>query len=166
MIAWAQRPLEERRLLNPAFCGQLIWRAARGHFSGDTGPLSFEQAFLVLPLVLNGELRRSLPRDTRTSMAVWLESEPLRRRWVAVGARLLVPFTRDALLFAGIHGFIALEGARVRAVEQGWTKVESKATSNSSDEVEECARRAEFVGKWMAQTGSAPTVFALLGVRP
>jgi hypothetical protein len=39
-------------------------------------------------------------------------------------------------------------------------------TNQASDEVRECAKRAEFVGKWLAQTGSAPTVLALLGVRP
>lgn len=166
MTVWALRPLEERRLLNPAFCAQLIWRAARGHSSSNIGPLAFEQAFLILPLVLHGELRASLPRDTRTSMAVWLETAPVARRWIAAGARLLVPFTKEALLFGGVHGFITFDRINVRAVERAWGRAESRAVSQSTDEVKDCVKRAEFVGKWMASTGSAPTVLALLGVRP
>ena len=166
MIPWGQRTLEERRLLNPAFCAQLVWRAARGYASTGSAALSLEETFLVLPVVLHGEIRKSLPRDTRTSLAVWLETEPLARRWITAGARRLVPFTKEALLFGGVHGFIDLAGAQVRAIESKWTRLETRTTNQSSDEVKECAKRAEFVGKWLAQTGSAPTVLALMGVRP
>jgi hypothetical protein len=166
VIPWAQRTLEERRLLNPAFGAQLIWRSARGYASVNEGALSLEESFLVLPMVLHGEIRQSLPRDTRTSMAVWLETEALARRWIAAGARRLVPFTKEALLFGGVHGFIAIEGSQVRATEQGWTKIEARLLKQTTDEVRECVKRAEFLGKWLAQTGSAPTVLALLGVRP
>lgn len=166
MIPWAQRTVEERRLLNPAFCAQLLWRSARGYSGANDDLLSLEESFLVLPMVLHGEIRQSLPRDTRTSMAVWLETEALARRWIAAGARRLVPFTKEALLFGGVHGFLAIEGSRVRATEQRWAKLEASSVKQASDEVKECIRRAEFVGKWLAQTGSAPTVLALLGVRP
>lgn len=166
MIPWSQRTLEERRLLNPAFCAQLVWRAARGHVSSGNTALSLEEAFLVLPMVLHGEIRQSLPRDTRTSLAVWLESEPLARRWIAAGARRLVPFTKEALLFGGVHGFLEFVGPQVRAVDARWTQHETRLTNLASDEVRECAKRAEFVGKWLAQAGSAPTVLAILGVRP
>lgn len=166
MIPWSQRTLEERRLLNPAFCAQLVWRAARGHVGVGNSALSLEEAFLVLPMVLHGEIRQSLPRDTRTSLAVWLETKPLARRWITAGARRLVPFTKEALMFGGMHGYIELVGSQVRAVEAQWAKLEMRLTNQASDEVRECAKRAEFVGKWLAQTGSAPTVLALLGVRP
>jgi hypothetical protein len=166
MIPWSQRTLEERRLLNPAFCAQLVWRAARGHINAGNTPLSLEEVFLVPPMVLHGEIRKSLPRDTRTSLAVWLETEPLARRWITAGARRLVPFTKEALLFGGVHGFIEFAGSQVRAVESQWAKAEARLTNAASDEVRDCAKRAEFVGKWFAQTGSAPTVLALLGVRP
>lgn len=166
MIPWTQRTLEERRLLNPAFCAHLVWRAARGHASAGPCPLGLEESFLVLPMVLHGEIRESLPRDTRTSLAVWMESEPFVRRWITAGARRLVPFTKEALLFGGVHGFIELAGAKVHAVERQWARLEARVTSQATREVKDCAKRAEFVGKWMAQTGSAATVLALLGVQP
>jgi hypothetical protein len=143
-----------------------VWCAARGHVSAGNTALSLEEAFLVLPMVLHGEIRQSLPRDTRTSLPVWLETEPLARRWIAAGARRLVPFTKEALLFGGVHGFIELAGPQVRAVEARWAKAEARFTNHASDEVRDCVKRAEFIGRWLAQTGSAPTVLALLGVRP
>lgn len=166
MTPWAHRTLEERRLLNPAFCAHLVWRAARGHASAGANALAMEEAFLVLPMVLHGEIRESLPRDTRTSLAVWIETEPLAKRWITAGARRLVPFTKEALLFGGMHGFIEFAGTKVHAIERQWSRLEARITSQASDEVKECAKRAEFVGKWMAQTGSAATVMALLGVQP
>jgi hypothetical protein len=166
MMPWSQRTLEERRLLNPAFCAQLIWRAARGHSSRNNALLALEEAFLVLPLVLHGEIRQSLPHNTRTSMPVWLESEPLRRRWIAAGARMLVSNTREALLFGGLRRFIEFDGSAIRAHDQTSPTGEARTLKLTTDEVRDCAKRAEFIGKWMSHTGSAPTVLALLGVRP
>jgi hypothetical protein len=80
-------------------------------------------------------------------------------------ARLLVPFTKDALTFGGVHRLIRFETGRLRA-EATWRRAVDRALSNSSDEVKACTKRAAFVGKWFAQTGSNATVLAVIGVRP
>ena len=165
MTQWAVRTLEERRLLNPAFCAQLLWRAARGHASVSDQPLALEESFLVLPFVLPAQVREALPRDTRTSLPIWLENEPLARGQIVTRARALVPFTREALLFAGTRNVLTIQAAKIYA-DPRWAKTESKSLNNASDEVRECAKRAEFVGKWFALAGTAPTVLAFLGARP
>jgi hypothetical protein len=165
LIPWKERTLEERRLLNPAFSAQLIWRAARGHAVSGQPPLSFEVAFLVLPIVLHGEIREALPRNTRTSLAVWLDLQPLAKSSIAAGAQRLVPFTKEALHFGGKHGFLRLEGAHVIPSEQ-WSQREKQVANRATYEVKDCVKRAEFLGKWFAQTGSAATVLALLSLRP
>ncbi len=165
MTSWLQRSHEERVLLNPGFCANIIWHAARGYTDERGGALSFEESFLVLPFVLHRETRKALPRSSRTSLAVWLNENPLARSRVATRARLLVPFTKEALTFGGIHGFIRLEGGRLHS-EATWKKAVNRALKMSSDEVRSCVKRGNFLGKWFAQTGSAATVFALLGVRP
>jgi len=165
MSNWEQRSREERTLLNPGFCANLLWHAARGYSDGSFGELSFEESFLVLPLVLHRETREELPGSTRTSLAVWLDENPLARGRVASRARLLIPFTKEALIFGGMHGFIRLYGGKLHA-EVAWKKVVTLTLKQSSEEVRLCAKRATFVGKWLAQTGSAATVFALMGVRP
>jgi hypothetical protein len=79
MTAWGDRSHEERALLNPGFCANLLWHAARGYASDRDGALSFEESFLILPFVLHCETRETLPRSSRTSLAVWLTEYPLAR---------------------------------------------------------------------------------------
>lgn len=165
MTPWSQRSREERSLLNPAFCANLLWNAARGYAGVGRGSLSFEESFLVLPFVLHRETREALPRDTRTSLAVWLDENPLARGRIASRARLLVAFTKEAMTFGGVHGFIRLGEGRLQA-DEAWNRSVTRSLKESSKEVRACARRAEFIGKWFAVAGSAPTVLALIGVRP
>lgn len=165
MTLWEQRSREERDLLNPGFCANLLWHAAGGYSDGSRESLSFEESFLVLPFVLHRETREGLPRSTRTSLAVWLDEHPLARGRVASRARLLVPFTNEALTFGGVHGFIRLDGGVLHA-DMAWKKAVTRVLRGSSDEVRVCAKRAGFVGKWFAESGSAATVLSLMGVCP
>lgn len=165
MTPWAQRSREERALLNPAFCASLLWHAARGHADTGSDALSFDESFLILPFVLHRNTRDALPRDTRTSLAVWLNDTPLARGRIVSRSRLLVEFTKEGVMFGGVHGLVRLEEGRIYA-DMIWKRSVMRALKESSDEVRECARRAEFVGKWFALAGSAPTVLALMGVRP
>ena len=165
MISWVERTQEERSLLNPGFCANLLWHAARGYANEDDAVMSFEELFLVFPFVLHRGTRDALPRSTRTSLAVWLQENPLVRGRVANRAQVLVPFTKEALMFAGMHGLIRFESGKVYAEPAQGTTI-NRVLRQSSDEVKLCAKRAEFVGKWFAQAGSPATVLALLGVRP
>jgi len=165
MTRWSDRSREERALLNPGFCANLLWHAARGYTSEGHGPLSFEESFLVLPFVLHRETREALPRTGRTSLAVWLSENPLARGKVASRARVLVPFTKEALTFGGVHGLIRLDGGKLLAAAT-WQRAVNLTLMDSSEEVKSCAKRAGFIGKWFAQAGNAATVLALIGVRP
>ncbi len=165
MTLWEQRSREERDLLNPGFCANLLWHAAAGYSDGPGESLSFEESFLVLPFVLHRATREVLPRSTRTSLAVWLDEYPLARGRVVSRARLLVSFTKEALTFGGTHGLIRLDGGMLHA-DMGWKKAVTRVLGRSSDEVRVCAKRAGFVGKWFAESGSAATVLSLIGVSP
>lgn len=165
MTAWADRSHEERALLNPGFCAHLLWHAANGYASDGDSALSFEESFLVLPFVLHRETRETLPRSSRTSLAVWLAEYPIARGRVASRACLLVQFTKEALIFGGVHGLIRFDGGKLLAVATR-KRIVNHTLTESSDEVKSCAKRAAFIGKWFAQAGSAATVLALIGVRP
>ncbi len=143
----------------------ILWHAAHARQRDTDSALSFEEAFLILPFVLHRQTREDLPRTLRTSLAVWLDQYPLARGRLAGKATLLVPFTKEALLFAGVHAFIRIELNKLRADESRASDVAS-ILRDSSEEVKLCAKRAEFVGKWFAQAGNAATVLALIGVRP
>ena len=156
--------IEEQRLLNPAFCAYLIWRSAKELGAGSR-LLSLEEAFLTLPFVLPSVVRRELPTKLTTTLATWIDNRPLLRSHILVSARALRPFTREALLFAGVRGVLSIKGTTLRATGIK-SKVEAAVLNNSSDEVRDCGKRAEFVGKWFRNAGLPSTVFALLGARP
>ena len=164
MSQWTSRPAEERALLNPSFCSCLLWQASVGYGSVAHVPLPFDISFLVLPTVLHRETRESLPKVVRTSLAAWINDNPLARSHIADRARTLVPFTKEAMMYGGLHGLFVLRGGAI-AANLEWTKRIAADLKDSTDEVQFCAKRAEFVGKWLASSGSSGTVMAILGVR-
>ena len=165
MISWINRPAEERALLNPSFCSCLLWQASTGYENASDTPLPFDVAFLVLPMVLHCQTRESLPKTVKTSLAVWLDENPLSRSRVGDRARKLSPFTKDAMMFGGVHGLFKLNDGAITA-NRGWKKRIATDLKDSTDEVQTCVKRAEFLGKWFAAAGSPGTVMAILGVRP
>lgn len=165
MTAWTMRSSEERGLISPSFSALLLWHAAQGH-AGDAGvALPFEPTFLVLPMVLHQRTRDSLPLSVTTSLSVWLDEHPLARACIVDGSRKLVPFTKEALSFGGLHGFLLL-GKGLLEANFDWKKKVTTYLKTSTDEVRVCAKRAEFVGRWFSKAGDAATVMALIGVRP
>lgn len=165
MTPWRDRSIEERNLLNPGFCATLLWHAAQGYSSERNTPMAIELSFLVLPFVLHLETRESLPRNITTSLPTWLAEHPLVRTRLGERAAMLRAFTRDALIFGGLHGFLSLSQDGVRANTDVKKRVNA-ALRLTSDEVRECAKRAEFLGKWFEKAGGTETVMSLLGVRP
>jgi len=68
-------------------------------------------------------------------------------------------------MYGGIHGLFELRGGAI-AANLDWKKHIAADLKDSTDEVQSCAKRAEFVGKWLASSGSSGTVMAIFGVRP
>lgn len=164
MNEWMSRPQEERALLNPAFCAALLWHAALARKAAKR-QLAFEECFVILPLVLPASVREMLPGTTATPLTNWLNTNPLEQRRFVVRSRLLVPFTRTALLFGCTRGFFNLTKGAVIADEKWRSKVR-RFERESSVEVQACIQKAKMVSKWFLKTGDASTVLALLGVRP
>lgn len=165
-MEWEARTVEERNLLNPSFCAVLLWYAARGYANQSEGKgLPFEVVFLVLPMVLHRETRESLPKSSKTSVPVWLDLNPLAASHIADRSRALVPFTKEAMNFGGGYGMLGFRGRSLIGSAE-WKRKIAGTLSDCSDEVRECSKRAEFLGKWFAKTGNASTILALFGVRP
>jgi hypothetical protein len=78
---------------------------------------------------------------------------------------MLVQFTKEAMTFGGLHGLLEFQAGAIIA-NPAWKKPIAADLKNSTDEVRTCMKRAEFVGKWLASSGSTSTVMAILGVRP
>lgn len=172
MSLWTERPTELANLLNPAFTGALLRTALDGYVDELHAGMPFELAFLVLPLCLHPGTASRLPTDaSKTPLHAWLQREENRDVLVSFADRVLalVPYTREALVFAAQRGVLVFDDSgaiRVGAVK--WAKLTSYSNSyrNSGEEVKEAIRRAEFVGRWFALAGTTTTIFTLLGVQP
>jgi hypothetical protein len=165
MTIWLNRSREEKALLNPAFCSNLLWHAALGHFKEGNSGLSFEEAFLVLPIILHEKTRNHLPRTAQTSLAVWLAENQLQRSSIILRAKSLVKHTKEALMFGGRYGLLRIEQGVIYA-ETNKSRIIIKTLSKSSEEVRTCAKKAQFLGKWFDKAGNSSTVLAMIGVRP
>lgn len=157
--------MEERNLLNPGFCATLLWHAAQGYASERDMQLAVELSFVVLPFVLHLETRESLPRNISTSLPTWLAENPIVRTRLGERAAILRSFTREALIFGGAHGLLSLSRDGIRA-NAAMKKRVNAGLKTTSDEVRACAKRAEFLGRWLENAGATETVMVLLGVRP
>jgi hypothetical protein len=58
-LSWSDRPTEEARNLNPAFCGELISRAVSEYFRIRRQPFALALSFVVLPLALHKPTKRT-----------------------------------------------------------------------------------------------------------
>lgn len=165
MTPWTKRSIEERNLLNPGFCTMLLWYSARGYASERSNTMTIELSFLVLPFVLHKETRESLPSNIRTSLPTWIAEHPIVQARLGERAATLRAFTKESLICGGSHGLLSIahDGIRANADMKQRVNAALKATS---DEVRECARRAEFLGRWLEKAGGPETVMTLLGVRP
>src|SRR6266446_4843303 len=136
MSRWSERPIEEQRLLNPSFCSLLLWHSAHSHAEATRGrvEIALEESFLVLPMVLHRETRESLPARTTTSLAVWLGRHPLAPSTITDRARSLIPFTKEALRFAGVYGLLRFNQTLLQA-NPDWRGRMAVALEDASDEV-------------------------------
>jgi hypothetical protein len=170
MTAWQERTIEQRNLLNPAFCAIAVWHLARGYGTESTTlgaaatGLPLELAFVGCSVVLRGQTRDQLPRTISSSLATWVHDHPLERSAVAKGVAVLRASVREALIFGTQHGILSLDGRRIDASDAQTKKINAYLRA-SSDEVRECMRQAVFVGRWLCKAGAPPTVLALLGVQ-
>jgi len=168
MILWNERAHEERNLLNPAFCSILLWHAGEGSTENSNSPrasLSYIESFLVLPLILHQGTRDSLPSRTNSSLPVWVNDNPLVIANLPNRARALVSHTKEAIIFGGTGGLFRIEEGQLLTSAEQMSAIRT-IMRDTSVEVQQCMRKARFLGKWFTHTGSPETIFTLLGVRP
>jgi hypothetical protein len=162
---WNDRSPEEARLLNSSFLGLLVWSAAAGYLEVTGSGLPIELAFVALPVSLHSPTRKALPRTTRTSLAAWLEENTSFRVALLDRAKGLAPFVREGILFALTNNLLTLRENGELLTSARPNKL-NQYLSETTDEVRDCIKRAEFVGKWFAMAGTPVTVMALWGVIP
>lgn len=157
--------LENRRLLNPAFAGLVLIRAVNGFFRETKSGFPYIYSYLILPLVLHPETRERLPLAIVTRLPSWTERNSEITALLPRRVADLAPATREALFLAATTGLITL-GKSAELISAVTDKTLLNFEKNSvSGEVGTCLHKANFVGRWLATSGTSATVLTVLGVQ-
>lgn len=160
--SWAKRPPEAANLLNPAFCACLLYAFIDEYEMSSFKELEFPLLYLVLPLVLHKETRGTV--NSRVRFLVWAKSHPECIASFAKRASAFVDITNEAIefLLRSSSAFISDTGTiKVRK------NVALRSTKKYTDrEIRDCILKSRNIARWFARSGSAETIYAILGVRP
>lgn len=163
-LAWDNRPAEEARNLNPAFCAELIARTVAEYQKARKAPLSMATAFLVLPLTLHKPTRAALPGRANTAFASWVATNNPLLAELPGRVNRLRPVSREALLFSIRYGINALtDGGLVSGLRP--IKLAARPAPTTDDVNDACAAAA-LLGRWFGAQASESAVLQGFGVAP
>ena len=162
MKSWNARAHEVAYLLNPAFCGRILYIVVKTYGEKINRSFPFPLVYLILPLVLHEETRKYI--NSRTQMLLWVQRYPQLLIDFPKRARELIPITNESIEFL-------LQTGKVSLTPNGEIEVPASTRSLSKtkfadDEVSECIKKAEHIAKWFAAAGKVETIYIELGVRP
>lgn len=168
MRIWENRSAEEANLLNPIFMGLICYQTIQGYCKTAEKGAPYPLPFLIAPLVLYKRTRLSLPLRVSTPFVTWIlcpDGTQAKTKY-SVHAKSLVSTVKESLSFAIKHEFLSITPQGEFVPGENAVRDYSKTSSDFTEEVMDCFKRAGFCGRWIARAGKIETVMALLGVKP
>lgn len=161
---WRERAVEEANNLNPAFCGELIFRTASEYRGVRKAPLSFALSFLILPIALHKPTRDQLPGNASAAFAGWVAEHATFLAGFPDRVARLAPITREALLLLMQHRAISVENGNLAAGSKP-IRVSTVLPQTTGD-ADDARRAAALLGRWFARQRQPSLVMQTLGVTP
>lgn len=162
MKQWNERPKEIAYLLNPVFCGRIIYNTVREYETVSKRSFPFPLVYLILPLILHRSTRELI--SSRTQMLIWIQRNPHLLIDFPKRTKELVVITNEAIEFLFQTGFLTInENGEVETVK---TKKALSKTKFADDEMKECILKCSHIAKWFAGAGKTETIYISLGVTP
>ena len=162
MKSWSKRTKEVAFLLNPAFCGRVLYSTIKTYIEKTGSAFPFLLIYLVLPLILHKESRSKI--NSRTQLHLWIQQNPQLLIDFPKRARELVPITNEAIEFLLQTGMILL--STNGEIEISPTAIKLSKTKFTDTEISECLKKSEQIAKWFVTAGRVDTIYIELGVRP
>ena len=160
MKSWNNRATEIAFLLNPAFCGRIIYHSLTEYSKERGTDMPYPLVYLILPLVLHKKTRLNI--TSRTQMQIWIQKYPELVINFPERARDLIGITNEAIEFLLQTNCIKIND---KAELESKNKTMSK-TQFTDDEIQDCIKKSEHVGRWFARAGTIETIYSCWGVRP
>ena len=162
MKNWENRATEIAYLLNPAFCGRILYHAIKSYQEESKRPMPFPLVYLILPLVLHRKTRERI--KSVTQMQIWIQRNPEMLIGFADRAKNLVSITNEAVEFLIQSGIITLTNNAELELAQLVKSINSSKYTN--DEIKDCINKSSSVAKWFAKSGTVETIYVSWGVKP
>ena len=163
-VPWAQRPVEEARIFNPAFCGELIGRTVCEYHRPRQAGLGVAIAFVVLPLTLHRPTRDALPRLASKTFVGWVAEHEALLAELPGRCRYLRPVSREALMFAVRHQLLTIDGDGLVPGKEP-VRLRHQLVA-STDEADAIRRAAGLLGRWFSRQNSQTSILQGMGVTP
>ncbi len=162
MNSWNERIHEVAYLLNPAFCGRLLYSTINTYCIKTQHGFPFPLVYLVLPLVLHKETREKINSQKR--LHVWAQQYPHLLLDFPQRASELIPITNEAIeLLLQTGELILTSNAEFDISITG----NNLTTNKYADaEIKDCLRKCEHIARWFAGAGKVENTYIALGVRP
>ena len=163
MKEWSARSSEVKYLLNPAFCGRIIYASIVEYEKACSYAMPFPLIYLILPIILHKYTRERIILGSEMDLIRWVQSNNDILISFPTRARGLVETTDEAV------GFLLCAGL-IEITEDGCMKsVKGRHISNTEytdKEIRDCLSKAKCVSSWFANFSSIDNIFSCLGVRP
>ena len=159
MEKWNKRPDEIKYLLNPAFCGLLIYTTIDEYIKKTKSTFPFPLSYLILPLILPNNIRDSI--NTIKYFSRWVQQNSSQLIGFSRMAKTLVPFTNEAIEFL-------LQSSSIELTPKGSFNVRSNALRKKIDvsELKDFINKSRQIGRWFAENKDVTSIYICLGVRP
>lgn len=162
MNSWNKRTREVAYLLNPAFCGRMLYSAINAYSIKTKRAFPFPLIYLVLPLVLHKETRANI--NSRTQLHLWVQQHPQLLIDFPQRTTELIPITNEAVELLLQTGKLVLTPNA--ELEVSPTSRSLSKTKYVDSEIAECLLKCEHIARWFATAGKVENIYIELGVRP
>ncbi|WP_299083935.1 three component ABC system middle component [uncultured Paraglaciecola sp.] len=156
---------DEFNLHNPAYCGFLIYSIVREYGTVDKNGINPALLYLCLPLILTKSLSSQLPRTSKTSLVAWLVENEGHLFNFANKVTSFFEITQNSFDFLYENHLLELtENYDVVAIESGLAQ--SPVIFNKSEAMKKQLNASKLMGRWLAVSPNAATIYSVLGIRP
>lgn len=150
---------------NPAFCTFGIFGFCRKYGAASRKSPELALVYLALPLALSGDLETSFEETAATTgLLSWLNCYPDVRLDLGVRLDASKDIVSAAVRF-GLGTRALLLGAD-GTIGLGARKLSAAPVADLPENPKRAIKRAERLGTWMGNAGSAGAIFSAFGVMP
>ena len=154
---------EIHNFVNPAFCGEILRNCIKKFEDLAKHPMPISLVYLVLPFVLNENIRNRMKYAPNQSLPLWILEHDEVLLNLSENIRKLITTTNDALIFVKQQKSIKInELGEISIIEYELIK----KSTRFGNEVGDCFRKAQYIGDWFASIDDDKTIFSILGVKP